>query len=315
MGIPVYISRVPRTQPLPPVQMPCQNCRAVTVHQVVRRYYSVHVYHLPMVSQSTEHHYMCSNCGFARQGPAPQAAPAKPFLHRFGCFVFVGVPILLLIAYAVIDNVISRLRREAFIREQVAQELARAEQKAKEDEARTAAKAAKTAFDEAKKQCFAAIDAALGALPKKVIDLPAQKPADTAPLVGAGTVILGDSYIPKPASKYWGKQACVLQLSKELDDLARYGTVGYGDVPDIVLAQAKTLMEQVKTLTAPPVIVARDHACPNTRKRCVGSAVWIDVATKKVLAVRRVEKAVEHGGKDKDLDGLSTLLEKEADGW
>jgi hypothetical protein len=315
MAIPVYISRVPRTQPMPPAQMPCQNCRAVTVHQVVRRYHSLHVYLLPMASQNTEHHYMCSTCGFARVGPAPQSAPAKPFLHRFGCFVFVGAPILLLIAYAVIDNVISRLRREAHIREQVAQEVARLDAKAKEAEAVTAAKEATAALDAAKKQCFAAIDDALHALPKKVVDLPAQKPADPAPLVGAGTVILSDTYIPKPDSKYWGKQACYLEVSKDLEDAARHGLVDLRLGPDGIIAKAKTLTEQVKTVTAPPVMVARNHACPNARKKCAGSAVWMDVASKRVLAVVRVEKAVEDGGKDKDLDGLATLLAKEAEKW
>jgi hypothetical protein len=320
MGIPIYVSRVPRTQVLAPVQVQCPRCYQMAVHQVARHYFSVHVYFIPMFSAGTEHEYICSSCYLSRQGPVPAGAISKPFLHRFGCLVFVVLPILGLILYMTVDKWLTRQHWAALEAEQKAKEEERAALKAKTDEVVTAARGAKSALEAARKKCSQTIDDVINALPKKVkvVDMPAQKAADPAALAGAGYVVIkttGGGYIPIPDSKYFGKQACFVEIPKELDDAARYNAIGAFVAPETILDQAKALNEQAKALAVPPAIVVTELSCPNARKKCAGTAVWMSTADKKTLAVVRVEKAVEHNGEKQDREALATLLKDETAKW
>lgn len=320
MGIPIYISRIPRTQVLAPLQMQCPSCFQMAVHHVARHYFSVHVYMLPMASAGTEYEYICSSCRVSRAGQAPASAPAKPFLHRFGCLVFVVLPLLGIGVYLAIDSWLTKRAFAEHLAEEKAKQDERAALKTKTDEVVKAARGAKTAIEEARKKCSQGIDAALAALPKKVkvVDMPAQKPGDAAALVGAGYVVIkttSGGYIPIPTSKYFGKQACFVQIPKELDESARYGAIGAFVDPETIFDQAKALTDQAKTLAPPAVLVITELACPNARKKCAGTAVWMSTADNKVLAVVRLEKAVEDSGEKKDRDAIATLLENETAKW
>ncbi|MBK8255866.1 MAG: hypothetical protein IPK82_24765 [Polyangiaceae bacterium] len=316
MGIPVYISRVPRVQDLPAVQHGCSVCRNVTPQRVQRRYVSSHVYLLPMVSSDTHHLYQCTVCGTVTDGPEPKGSPSKPFLHRFGCFVFVGLPVLGLIAYWAVDSAISKWQSQ----NRMAEEQAAAAEKARQEQAQREFMAivngAKTALDESKKKCFVPVNAALGSFPEALVDLKPKKPQNASALEGAGYVIVSKKgHIPIPDEKHFGKQACFLKLPKEVETAITVKmpdiNVGY----DATVAKAKQFTAEANAMTAPAVMVATEHVCPDKRNKCVGAAVWMSVPDKKILAVVRVEKPVEDGGRGKDTDALATLLRQETAKW
>lgn len=316
MGIPVYISRVPRVQDLPAVQHGCSVCRNMTQQRVQRRYVSSHVYFFPMVSSDTHYLYQCTVCGTMTEGPAPAGAPSKPFLHRFGCFVFVGVPIVGLLAYWAIDSAVSKWQTQNRIAEEQAAAAEKARQEQAQREFMAIVNGAKTALEVSKKKCFVPVNDALGSFSEAIVDLKPRKPQNASALEGAGYVVVSKKgHIPIPDEKHFGKQACFLKLPKEVETAIAVKmpdiNVGY----DATVAKAKQFTEEVNAMAPPAIMVATEHVCPDKRNKCVGAAVWISVADKKILAVVRVEKAMEDSGRDRDTSGLATLLKQETAQW
>jgi len=113
LGIPVYISRIPREQEVASLQQACQQCQAQSVHKVTRRYLSVHVYMIPVASTAVEYAYTCSRCGSQYLGPRPAAALGMPFMHRFGCFAIFGILLLAGGGYLVYDKIERDMRPAA----------------------------------------------------------------------------------------------------------------------------------------------------------------------------------------------------------
>jgi hypothetical protein len=305
IGIPVYVSRIPREQEIATVQQACQSCQAQAVHTVKRQYLSVHVYFIPMASTAVEYVYTCTRCGFKYFGPRPAAALGMPFMHRFGCFAVFGTLFLAGGGYLLYGKIERDMRREAY-----------EEQQRKQDEATALSISAKQLAESAKKACFSDIDAALNAATgkKKILEFEPQKPASAAAIEKAPFVAIkhaSGTQMVIPSGKYFGEPACSIDIPH---NVKQYASRSPGSIsPDDALKAAQELSEKAKSIAAPKVFGVLDYSCPD--KTCIGVAVWISREQNTVIAAARATKPMEHLGYDKDAEGLAPLVRKETETW
>jgi hypothetical protein len=150
----------------------------------------------------------------------------------------------------------------------------------------------------------------------KVIDLKALGPKDPSALEGAGFAIVhhefGSEQIPTPKGKYFGEPACSIDVPDDVQDYARGLSGREGVEPADVLAAAQKVSAKAKSLAPPEVLGISDYMCPDT---CIGVAAWISVENKKLLAVARVTKSMDHLGYQQDADELAPLLKAETEKW
>ncbi|MEZ4445421.1 MAG: hypothetical protein R3B72_40480 [Polyangiaceae bacterium] len=305
MRIPVIIHFEPKQQPLPSATLPCPRCQRPTEHRAVRSYRLVRIYFLPSLSRDTEVHLSCTQCGATTVGSAPPGSPSKPFFHRLGCLVWLGVPALGLAGYLGYEAWDRQQRREQYEAEQAA-EVASVE----------IANKAKAKAEAARATCFAAVN---GALPdKKVLDFEPQAPTDAAALKGAAYVSIkrtvGNGVPRPPGSDRIGPHACGLEISKRIRDAANRLTGAEDYDAKAVTEEAEKLLAEAEALGTPKTIVATDYRCTK-KDACRAVGVWVDVATKKVLAVAEGRAPMEHLGYDEDANTLAFKLRDAANAW
>jgi hypothetical protein len=304
MRIPILITRAQRSQRFPNVPVECTKCGHRGPAALERRWVSVHAYFVPVGHHNVEHVYTCGACGQEFAGPPAAGVPAVPFMHRFGLLVFVGAILGGLVLVIAVPIISGNMRRASY----------EAEQRATK-EATDASTHAKAAADAAEKRCFATLNQALNAaFPKGVIKAPAMPPpADASPLRGAPFVTIKHAVsiaMPRPREAYFGPGACSLDVPPHVEAYAQHTTRGLD--PEKALAGAKQLEDAAARLAPPEVVVAADYSCPKT---CVAAAGWFSVREKRVLAVVRVTKPMNHLGYDGDANEIAPLLGAATASW
>jgi hypothetical protein len=92
----------PKQQSLGQRNEPCPACRQMTLHSLKRFYRVRHIFWFPLFSTGTTYAKVCERCQLASPmaPPDPGTVPSKPFLHRLGFLLPVGVffffPLLLM---------------------------------------------------------------------------------------------------------------------------------------------------------------------------------------------------------------------------